>query len=108
MQPETIGRHVEQAKRFQIALAEAGIAAYTPNLHDITYEKLSSETVRRTLKVFSEWVLAERADALAVMPGWENSAGTKVEIDSATRRHIPIFYLSAEVDLTELKSWYNS
>lgn len=105
-----IERNIAQSARFQSALAHAGIVAYSPNIHDAHWETLNggNERAARTLKVFTEWVLAERADALAVMPGWETSAGTKVEIATSTERGIPIFYLKDEADLAELLAWYRS
>ena len=35
------------------------------------------------------WLMA--ADAIFLVPGWESSAGTKKEVDTATRLGIPIF-----------------
>lgn len=107
-EPGEIEKNIAQSARFQSALAHAGIVAYSPNIHDAHWETLNggSEQAARTLKEFTEWVLDEVATALVVMPGWETSAGTKVEIDTATRRDIPIFYLKDETDLALLKAWY--
>lgn len=108
--PGEIERNIAQSARFQAALAHAGVVAYSPNIHDAHWETLNGggEEAARTLKVFTEWVLAEAVSALAVMPEWETSAGTKVEIATATKRGIPIFYLKDETDLTELLTWYRS
>lgn len=104
--PETIAENVAQARRFQTALAEAGIVAYSPNVHDAGYEALSSLSAKQTLKQFTEWVLEHVAEALVVMPGWETSVGTQEEIAFAETKGLPIFYLKDETDLGDLKKWY--
>lgn len=107
-QPETIERNTAMARRYQKALAEAGIVAYSPNVHDVYWEELETSQNQTTLQQFTTAVLERLADALVVMPGWEASAGTKVEIEFATKKGLPIFFLKDETDLSELKSWYNT
>ncbi len=46
-----------------------------------------------------------RCDALAVLPGWETSGGTKIEIENATKRAIPIFYLDKNESIKEIIDW---
>jgi nucleoside 2-deoxyribosyltransferase len=104
-----IERNITQSARFQAILARAGIVAYSPNVHDAHWETLNGGSVvaARTLKEFSEMVLEKLAEALAVMPKWEDSRGTLVEIALAKERGIPIFYLKDENDLGGLKEWYD-
>lgn len=107
--PGEIERNLVQSACYQAALAHAGIVAYSPNLHDAHWETLngSSDQAARKLKEFSEMVLNELAAALAVMPGWETSKGTRVEIKTAQERKIPVFYLKTEQDFGGLQEWYD-
>jgi hypothetical protein len=107
--PGEIEGNLKQSARFQSILAHAGIVAYSPNLHDAHWETLNggSEKAARTLKVFSEMVLEGIADALAVMPGWETSKGTRVEIALSQKRGIPVFFLKNDHDLGGLLEWYD-
>lgn len=45
--------------------------------------------------------IANRADALAVLPGWEDSTGAKAEVGLARWKHIPVY---AWPDMTEIKT----
>lgn len=42
-------------------------------------------------------VILERSDAVFVCPGWETSKGTKMEIEYATSKNIPVFYAITEL-----------
>lgn len=108
--PETIEKNIATARVYQRALAEAGITAYSPNVHDAYWEELSArpKSGQRTLKMFTDHMLRQVADALVVMPGWETSAGTQVEIAWAKEKGMPTFFLRSPEDLDELKAWYNS
>lgn len=108
--PETIEQNIATARVYQRALAEAGITAYSPNVHDAYWEELTPrpEAGQATLKQFTDIVLERLADALAVMPGWETSAGTQAEIAWAKEKGMPIFFLESPESLDALKAWYNS
>lgn len=106
-EPGEIEKNIIRSAQFQAALAHAGIVAYSPNIHDAHWETLNggSEAAAQTLKRFTEMVLSELADALIVMPEWETSAGTKVEIATAEQRGIPVFYPNSPEDLAEIIKW---
>lgn len=108
-EPGEIARNIEQSARFQLALARANVVAYSPNIHDTQWEIIRKESLEaaKTLKQFTEMVLRDLATALVVMPGWETSVGTKVEIDFAKKKGIPIFYLRSENDFGGLEEWYH-
>lgn len=44
--------------------------------------------------------ILDRCDAVFVVPGWENSSGTKKEISSAIMQNIPVFF-----ELAHLREW---
>jgi hypothetical protein len=47
--------------------------------------------------------MLKRVDALAVLPGWQDSVGTKQEIENATTAGKPVFYLPE--DSQKLIEW---
>jgi len=74
------------------ALIANGYAAFCPWLDH--HYGLSNEGDILNTKDYQENSLAwlEVADALLVLPGWENSQGTTAEIKRATELEIPVFY----------------
>jgi predicted Rossmann-fold nucleotide-binding protein len=54
---------------------------------------------------FYEYSIAwlEKADAVLVVPGWEDSVGTKKELARAKELSIPIYYSMAELLVVEMK-----
>lgn len=102
-----IKKNIARSQVFQRALAEAGIAAYSPNIHDAHWDKLDTVEARKSLKKVSPFILKEIASALVVMPGWESSKGTLEEIAIAKKRNIPIFFPKDATDLVAIKKWNN-
>lgn len=49
--------------------------------------------------------LLRRCDVLLLIPGWENSTGSKTEKAAAEGWGIPVVYSHAEGDLAQLKAW---
>ena len=54
------------------------------------------------LKEYYDYSLAwlEASDAVLVVPGWENSKGTKAEIERAKSNGIPVFF-----NVKDLRKW---
>jgi hypothetical protein len=46
-----------------------------------------------------------RCDGLAVLPGWETSSVTKMEIENVTKHSLPIFYLENETAIKDILNW---
>jgi len=74
-----------------------GGAPYVPWLdHDLLLQPIGCRlTVEDMYESSLAWL--EVADALYVVRGWENSKGTKAEIEVAKALGIPIFYSLEEV-----------
>ncbi len=97
-------KNVTIAKQFADLFIDNQIPFYSPHLN-VDQEIIESG---KSLSKFS-WDLnaafLRRCDALAVLPGWENSSGTKEEIENAAKRNIPVFYLTEEGVFKEMKDW---
>lgn len=93
---------VEKARQYALSLIEAGISFYSPHLNLsqllIPFGSSHEEYAIKTQKEF-----LERTDVLAVLPGWEESSGTKDEIQWAQDSGMPIVYLEKEGSITKLK-----
>jgi len=72
-----------------VQVAKLGMAPYCPWL-DFQYGLVSAMPVEVYKEISMEWLRA--SDAVLVVPGWENSEGTKAEIQEAVNRDIPVFF----------------
>ena len=89
-----IGRGIEACK----TLLQAGYAPFCPWL-DFLLVIQQGGNQKLTIEDMYEYTLAwlESADVLLILPGWENSKGTKAEIDRAIELGIPVCYSGAEL-----------
>lgn len=97
-------KNIEVAKKFVQLFIENKIPYYSPHLN-IDQETLSlgEDAGKLAWDMNAEFLL--RSDALAVLPGWETSSGTKMEIENATNRQIPIFYLTEAGVFQKIIDW---
>jgi len=97
-------KNIEIARKFVQLFIENRIPYYSPHLNiDQEIISLEEDVNKISWDVNGEFLL--RSDALAVLPGWETSRGTKMEIEKATNRSIPIFYLSEEGVIQKIIDW---
>ncbi len=97
-------KNIETAKKFIKLFIENNIPFYSPHLNiDQEILSMGEEASKLAWDMNAEFLL--RSDALAVLPGWEESSGTKIEIERATNRSIPIFYLSKENIIQDIVDW---
>lgn len=97
-------KNIEFARGFIHLFIKNEIPFYSPHLNiDQEVVNLGSEFNDFSWKLNAEFL--RRCDALAVLPGWENSEGTKMEIENATKRSLPIFYLEKKEALEEIMKW---
>jgi len=97
-------KNIEVARRFVHLFIENNVPYYSPHLNidkEVTYLGIDKSELAWNLN--GELLL--RCDALAVLPGWETSNGTKTEIENATKRNIPIFYLDKREVIQEIIDW---
>lgn len=86
-------QNIEIARKFVHLFIENNIPFYSPHLNiDQEIIELSEKDGQLALGLNTE--MLRRCDALAVLPGWESSSGTKKEIEDAKKLSLPIFYLS--------------
>ncbi len=99
--------NIKIAKKFVRLFIESKIPYYSPHLNvdqELNY-------LERNSNQFSWDLNAEflrRCQALAVLPGWETSNGTKTEIENATKNSLPVFYLEKDGVIQEMLEWVNN
>lgn len=99
---ETKKRNIEVARKFVHLFIRNSIPFYSPHLN-IDQEAINVPNEDLSLDLNAE--ILKRCDALAVLPGWENSQGTKNEIIHAKEHSMPTFYLSEEDSVEKIKKW---
>jgi len=97
-------KNIEIARKHIKTLIENNIPYYSPHLNVDQETIYMNETAGKFAKDLNAEMLG-RCDALAVLPGWENSSGTRGEIENAQKRSLPIFYLSEENAIGKIKNW---
>jgi hypothetical protein len=81
------------------------IPYYSPHLNiDQEVIALGREMDDYSWDVNAEFL--KRSDALAVLPGWQDSSGTKQEIENAQKSGKPVWYLPE--DMEKIKIWVQS
>jgi hypothetical protein len=103
---ETIERNIREAEKYAIALANKEIGFFCPHIHtehfSTTKGALPSEQFYYDLDF---QFLMRMADAVLVVPGFENSNGTKRELSWAQENNMKIFYPKDVNDLEEVINW---
>jgi len=81
--------NIRKAEKVAIALWQAGFAVICPHLNTALFDGVCDD------KVFLEGDLEilKRCDIVVVLPGWEDSEGTRKEIALAEKLGIPILKL---------------
>ena len=94
-----VEQNVRRAEEMGFKVAELGAMPLMPHANTRFFNGLFTDDFWIT----GTLCLLERCDAMIVLPGWENSTGTKGEIRLCEDRDIPYFF-----KLNDLKEWLES
>lgn len=98
---EEIEKNIREAEKYQIVLANSGVAFFCSHNHTEHFEQKANASEDFYRKMDME-ILKRACDAVLALPGWEKSEGASEEIKWAKENHIPIFFPKSEKDLGEL------
>jgi hypothetical protein len=91
-----IVKNVRAAEALALEVWRLGAAALTPHMNTANFQGALPD------QVWTDGTLAllEKCDAVVLVPGWEDSQGTRGEVRRAIDLGIPVFY-----ELFGLESW---
>ncbi len=90
-------------ERLQRTLAELGIASYCAASH--THWRVHSSVSGGFLHEWHTEFLCRAADAVAALPGWEESKGASADVACARELNLPPFYPHDPSDVKEIVEW---
>jgi hypothetical protein len=98
--------NIATAKKYVKIFIERNIGFYSPHLN-IDQEIIELLGGENTFSWDMNFEFLKKCDAIAILPGWENSNGTKKEIENAKEYNLPVFYLDQENAIEEIIKWQN-
>ena len=98
---QTLESNINNAKSIALELWKKGYTVISPHANSDLPITLADKEVEALRWLNGDLDIIARCDAVVVLPGWEESAGTKGEIEFAKERNIPITYYP---DLPEISS----
>ena len=92
---EGIWDNIKIATIWSIRLWSEGYAVLCPHLNTAGFHNYETEETGLNYDVWiaGDLEMLKRCDMMFVMPGWEESKGTQLEIGKATEWGIPVKYL---------------
>jgi len=92
----TVLEHIREAELHALNLWIAGFAVICPHLNTAHFDGIcpNGTWLEGDLAILSR---LSKTDAVFMLPGWEDSEGSKAELDLATALRIPIFYSLEEL-----------
>ena len=98
---QTLESNINNAKSIALELWKKDYTVISPHANSDLPISLADKEVEALRWLNGDLDIIARCDAVVVLPGWEESAGTKGEIEFAKERNIPITYYP---DLPEISS----
>ena len=98
---QTLESNINNAKNIALELWKKDYVVISPHANSDLPISLADKEVESWRWLNGDLDIISRCDAVVVLPGWEESSGTKGEIEFAKERNIPITYYP---DLPEISS----
>lgn len=103
---ETIERNIREAEKYAIALADRQVGFFCPHKHTEHFNGGQKSTAPEQFYYDLDfYFLMHIADAVLVVPGWENSSGTKRELEWVKAKGLKTFYPKDPTDIGEVVKW---
>ena len=104
-----IERNIREAEKYAIALANREVGFFCPHKHTEHFNIGEKSTAPEQFYYDLDFhFLKNIADAVLVVPGWENSKGTKKELEWVKEKGLKIFYPKDPTDIEEVVKWAKS
>lgn len=94
--------NISQGIKLGSQLLEKGYAPFVPHF-DIFFKIQNGVDYNVPMQYYYDYTMAwlEASDCVVVCPNWENSKGTKAEIERANELKIPVYYSIDELEEAE-------
>jgi hypothetical protein len=99
--PWYVKKNIQRAEDIAVELWKSGFVAICPHLNTAFFEGPIDDPVI----IAGDCELVTRCDGLVVCPGWETSAGTRIEWQMAWDKYLPIFYWEKDEDRKAIQLW---
>jgi hypothetical protein len=99
-----IDTHIAMARTAAAWLAEHGIGFICPHLNSAHFEAVTPEVPNDYWYQLGV-ALLQRCDAILLLPGWEQSVGSLLEVSTSRDAEIPVFYFEDERREELLNHW---
>jgi len=88
--PTQIEENIDAAREAALELLRMGHTPFCPHTHTAFWDVYGPDLPdERFLRLGLDWL--ERCDAILLLPGWENSEGSKVEMGRAEELELQVF-----------------
>jgi len=98
--PQDVDQNILTARGVAVKVWERGHYAICPHLNTNQFERLCDVPDSQWLK--GDLVMLERCDAILMVPGWEDSAGSRHELEHAKAHGLQVFYNLTEIPTVEI------
>ena len=106
---KTIEKNIREAEKYAVALADREVGFFCPHKHTEHFNSGKKSTAPEQFYYNLDfYFLTKIADAVLVVPGWENSKGTKKELEWAKKKGMKIFFPKNLEDIKEVMKWAKS
>lgn len=96
-----IEQNIRRAERLALEVWQLGAACICPHTNTRFYQGAAPDEVW----LAGDLEILRRCDAVLVVPDWEQSAGTRAEIEFAQECKVPVFYHLAELERWMFAQW---
>lgn len=91
----------EEVTKIAVLLASMGLRLYSPiththPMHSISPEMHAEISHREWMEMDKPFLMGASLLVVCCMPGWDRSAGIKMEVDYFTRLQKPILYIESD------------
>ena len=87
-----IAKNITKAEKVSINLIRNGWHVFTPHKNTSHYEQYEDDQLTTKTWIDMDLNMLIRCDAIYIMDNWQDSVGTKIEIEFAIDHTIPRFY----------------
>lgn len=91
-----VRQNIDKAEKYALEFWRRGVPVISPHKNTALFDGAAPDNVW----LEGDLIMLVRCDALVLLPGWEDSSGTKAERERAEAVHMPVFAIEEGVRST--------